>query len=159
MFQYMQQCKADQSSEEATEAFLAPLLPQTDVLPEQQFQMRGCFEVSIAERAPIRMLTMHSSPCFFKVPEAQRVFCQLKWPWNIMSIGQHSKLVMSGGEPYNLSRNFQVQQTGDGIYLWMVGYQPGLPYLKHQKCLTSSSSVVARVYVRNSASAPRQTCP
>ena len=70
MFQYMQQCKADQSSEEATEAFLAPLLPQTDVLPEQQFQMRGCFEVSIAERAPIRMLTMHSSPCFFKVPEA-----------------------------------------------------------------------------------------
>lgn len=76
-----------------------------------------------------------------------------------MSRGQYFKLVMSAGEHYNLSRNFQVQQTGDGIYLRMVGYRPGLPYLMHQKRVMSSSNVVARVHVGDSASAPRQTCP
>ena len=66
---------------------------------------------------------------------------------------------MSGGEHYNLSRNFQVQHTGDGTYVRMVRYRPGLPYVKHQKRVTNSSNVVARVHVGDSASAPRQTCP
>ena len=75
-----------------------------------------------------------------------------------MSRGQNFKPVMSGGEHYNLFRNLHVQQTGDAIYVRMVGYRPGLPYLKHQKRVTISN-VVARVHVEDSASAPRQTCP
>ena len=50
-------------------------------------------------------------------------------------------------------------QTGDAIYLRIVGYRPGLPYVKHQKRVTNSLNVVARVHVGDSASAPRQTCP
>ena len=49
--------------------------------------------------------------------------------------------------------------AGHAIYLRMVGYRPGLPYVKHQKRVTSSSNVVARAHVGDSASAPRQTCP
>ena len=52
-----------------------------------------------------------------------------------------------------------MQQTGDAVYLRMVGYRPGLPYVKHQKRVTNSSNVVARVHVGDSAKAPRQTCP
>ena len=75
-----------------------------------------------------------------------------------MSRGSHFKRVMSGGEHQILSKNFQVQQTGDGIYLWMVGCRPGVPYLKHENLVTSSSNVVARVHVGASASALRQSC-
>ena len=46
-------------------------------------------------------------------------------------------------------------QTRDAIYLRMVGYRPGLPYVKHQKRVTNSLNVVARVHVGDSASAPR----
>ena len=62
---------------------------------------------------------------------------------------------MFGGEHYELFRNFHMEKTGDGIYLRMVGYRPGLSYLKHQKRVTNSANVVARVQVGASASAPR----
>ena len=95
------------------------------------------------------MSTIRGSPRFLKVPEAYRIFRQPKRPCNNMSRGQNFKPVMSGVYHYKLSRN----------YLRMVGYRPGLPYLKHQRPVTNSSYVVARVHVGDSASVTAQTCP
>ena len=57
-----------------------------------------------------------------------------------------------------LSRNFLVQQTGDGIYRQTDGNRLGQPYLRFQKRAMSSSDVAVSGHVGDFASAPRQTC-
>ena len=143
---------------EATEVFFALSLPQA-MLSEQQFRVLERFVVIMYSRTSLHQDVNHARQSMF----SQGTRSIERIPSTQAALEQHVKRaefqaghvwgrILDPIQELPSAADWGWHQSSDG---W---YRPGLPYLKHLKLVTSSSNVVTRVHVGDSASVLRQTC-